>query len=1031
MADLYYQPRATQYQSQYVPMPLDFMQKALESKQAKWDATQLAMDQLSDKEFNALQGEDTKKAQAVKQKIQDFVDASVGRDIGSSEFAREFTTLEREIKNDKDLASVQAAYDKQQELLAMKKKWIMDGKTLESMPEVFYEADRRLKEYIQGKGYKGDVRLYGIEDIRPGVDIQKTTSAWFDGVAKESYTNPTSWGRSAQRMNTEARNLFDAWLSDPSGQQYLRRLDAQNQQWTGSIADMSRVKDETLTYYDPQTDTMKTRVDSQGNPILVSEYDKYQMNKEQKAYDFFRSVAAQKAGVKLEDAKDNQDRDATGQTYSASGGTNFHSSSSEAPVEQVHDQTKMLKDHIAIGDRIKELEAMPNRTTLQDEDLENLKIRKDELYHQNKNAIARVNQAKANYAVETNLVESSGEYNEIKNVKNKTLKEGKHKDELNKDLDYVFTPEETKELYRKINEEIDKEPNARTRARLKNLILEYAREGSFTKDMASLFEVQGFLMDQGFANIPVLGNIMYESEKHLLKATGIGAFEVGDEMGTQKVLDKTNQLDAFYERGSNEWTYNENTSYGEGFGTQVAKGEQSVWRTNMLLQKASGGINSMLEKGLPAEQENELLKKFRDIVLNDPTTIAALKTESEDQARQDDPKRKMISEFENVMNDLIDIKGNLTFEELKDKRTEYDDVAKSVRLDRDLEIKMKNDDGKFTDDYKTTFNETVVQSSVQNAETLYEDETKYLDSVFPPNQVLNRMSVRDMNGMPVTEEYLLNDVFRGKVPESATISIEKTNWDSRFLSRDKDGNFRYNGSLDIVATWTDADGESQEIKQESDAFVFNTAGTVNSDQIKNELIGIKTRSTEAFNQKYDAEIQSATTAQQKISAIEKKISKENENILEISMLTNPSFYRQMSNITKTFDVDGFYKKDADGNIKPTTIPSLNIRRRVKTGEDAQGDSIYDIATDTFKIERIEEGKNAGMFNVVFTTVFNGEVTEKTLPDPYRNPNAAMNILYNYQLEVQEYESLLKLNEQKEAFDAEESVIDVADEFDRN
>ena len=136
-------------------------------------------------------------------------------------------------------------------------------------------------------------------------------------------------------------------------------------------------------------------------------------------------------------------------------------------------------------------------------------------------------------------------------------------------------------------------------------------------------------------------------------------------------------------------------------------------------------------------------------------------------------------------------------------------------------------------------------------------------------------------------------------------------------------------------------------------------------------------------------------------------------------------------MTKTFGVNGFYKEDANGKINPMTIPSLDIRRRVKTGKDAEGNPTYDFATDTFKIERIEEGKNAGMFNVVFTTVFNGEVTEKTLPDPYRSPNAAMNILYNYQLEVQEYESLLSLDEQKEAFDAEESVIDVADEFDRN
>ena len=488
----------------------------------------------------------------------------------------------------------------------MKKKWIMDGKTLESMPEVFYEADRRLKEYIQGKGYKGDVRLYGIEDIRPGVDIQKTTSAWFDGVAKESYTNPSSWGRSAQRMNTEARNLFDAWLSDPSGQQYLRRLDAQNQQWTGS-----RVKDETLTYYDPQTDTMKTRVDSQGNAILVSEYDRYQMEKEQKAYDFFRSMAAQKAGVKLEDTKDSQGKDATGQTYSTSGGTNFNSTSSEAPLEQLHDETKMLKDFVAISDAIKDIEAIPeeDRSTLQNEDLANLKLRKDELYNANKNIIARVNQAKANYAVETNLVESSEEYDEVHNVKNKTLREGKYKDEINEDLNDRFTPEEAAELYRKINEQIDKEPNAVLRSRLKNLVLEYARKNDFRRSMASVFDFQGFIIDQGFANIPVLGNIIYEIEKDILKKTGVAAFEVSDEMGTQKILDKANQLDAFYERDSNEWTYSDNTSYGEGFGTQVTKGEQSVWRTNMLLQKGSEIIDNILEKGLPAEQENELLKK--------------------------------------------------------------------------------------------------------------------------------------------------------------------------------------------------------------------------------------------------------------------------------------------------------------------------------------------------------------------------------------------------------------------------------------
>ena len=1026
MSDIYYQPRRTQYKSQYVPMPLDFMQKALGAKQAKWDATQLAMDELSDKEFKALQGEDTKKAQAVKKKIDDFVDTSIGKDIGSSEFDREFKKIVREIKNDKDLTTVQSAYAQQQELQKMKDDWIAEGKTLESMPEVWYEADRRLKEYTQGKGYLGDVRLLDIGDIRPGVDVRGETSKWFDDLAKESSGQPlgSEWGITFDKLVGSAKSLFDGWLSAPEGQQYLRRYDAQQEQWSGSLANMSRKKEVLL---DAQGNNTK---DQEGNDIMLSEYDRYQMNKKQDAYNFFRNIGEQRVGVKV-NTSDNDTNTGTTFGVGTDGGHNLAGQGFVTPQEQLSDDVEMLRAENDLKRQIKELEEIPeDERTLQDDDnLEKSKELLNDLTHKNNNLRVRNEQTTENFAVENKLVSSKKDYEETRNNNNNVLLNGKHKDEINEDLNRSLTPEEQLEYYNNVVAELDnmlasspasglffnQEKRSEINKRLKNQINQDYEGGK----MASLTGVIDAVENlQTAANYVGLGwwsemgsKVMYEVQKG--KIAEYMATEEND--GKSIVKNKSNLLNAYFD--ADNYTYPENTEM-EYFNKtnpsrQIAKDKESVWATNPILVR-------MKRIGLPENREDG--KDALDIFIK----------KLDDFTNTEDKGLEAIS----AVSSLYDVKGDLSWSELEEKKNEYDQVAKNVRLDRKIyakkykrsaagKIAREGDEGlKHTDEWKDAFNRTVVGTSVDNMETLYAGEKDAMNNWIKPSVILETTNVRDGNGDLMTKAKILAK-YTPQGAKNAQLTLKNTSWDYRYNDRDEDGNFRYKIQLNGTIDYEDDENKRRSSSFTSDPYTLSTANAVDPNKIKRKIVGLKRKQIEEADKQYITRMQAATSNGARLDAIEEKISTENENILEISKLNDPPFYRYMNNITKTFKTGGYYKKDKNNNVIDWTVPQITINRVTNEGTSEESS----LATDTFKIVQTGgEGKERDTYMIEFTSkVGNDEVNDTK--GPFLDYRHALNVIYNYRLESEEAESSAILGADTEDLDSLELFDELSEKVD--
>lgn len=1031
MSDIYYQPRRTQYKSQYVPMPLDFMQKSLQAKQAKWDTTQLALDELSDKEFNALQGEDKKKAKAVQQKIQDFVDESTSKDLGSSEYAREFKNFQRQIKQDKDLKAVQSAYAQQQELEKMKEDWIAEGKTLESMPEVWYEADRRLKEYTQGKGYKGNVRLLDIGDIRPGVDIMANTQKWFDKLAKDTNTtlNGNEWGITLDKVTGSAKNLFNSWLASPEGQQYLRRYDAQQRQWSGSINKMSDKPEVTL---DINGNAIK---DENGDPIMRSEYQKYQLAKRQDAYDFLRNIGAQRIGVKPSNSSltSNQNKTFTDNTQ----GTNIRLDSSTAIPEKANDITNQNNALININERIDILKDISERTDLEDEELVNLENAKEDLKITQDANVARTLQTVPVFAVEQNIVADVNEYNEIKNTAKNTLNDGKYSAEITEDLNSNLTEEEFNDLKDVLEQDLESIPTQELREHAKALIAEEFPDG-FTNSIKGVTNLRNKLTDisEAFPYLFPQNEILDYTEDILLRKS------ISEEMikkqndGKNLVIQKDNKMTAFLERDNSTWTYQEN-SFNKGYettGSENKQGDPSIWQTNPhLIKMREKGIDGI--EALRKAQET-MNNKLLELENYEGSEVAYVGFPSYDGSvkRYDNSGNEIkttkaeldkgINTFKiatNAVNEILDLAGNLSQDEFEEKINEYHTVAQDVRLDKKVD-KKKRVDGKLSDAYKDAFNKTVLQSTTSPGETLYEGETKFLNTVFPPNSILTQATVKDGDGNDVNNEYLKSSIFGEEVPDNAQISVKKTNWNNRYLNRDKNGNFRYTGTFDLEATWLDEDNKPQSMKRTTDnSFVISTAGTIDPNNIKQKLVSLKTNENKNINNQFNQEWNNSQTDLQKVNAINKKVNQENENILEVSMLTDPSFYRKMSNIEKSFNVDAYYKTNKKGKLMPFTIPTININR-VVPGTNGQNT----IAKDTFKINKLTEGKEEGMFQINFTTE---EGERKTVSKgPFKSYKHALNVIYNYKMLSQESDASAQLNKTS-GFVPEEVFTEVSEEVD--
>lgn len=1022
MSDIYYQPRRSQYRSQYVPMPLDFMQKALEAKQAKWNATQEALDELSETEFNALKGEDTKKTQAVKKEIDDFVDASVNRDIGSSEFNRELNQLVRKIKNDKGLQKVTNNYNEVQELLELKEKWIAEDDPNKYAPEVWNEAEKRIEAYTsaEGKGYLGDIDLLGVGDITGGVDIREKTANWFDEVSKDTDVglDPAGWGWSYDRMTSEAEALYSSWLSSVEGRQYLKRYDQKNGYWSGNVAEMSREKN-------------KTVLDADGNPTdkKISEYDEYILDKNRDAYRFFQDVALQKVGQKRLDGsgpvqtKTEFNKDSSGENVKVPGLTT---------AEQVSDYKEGLEDYRNTTAEIRRLEELSTQEDLSDldkEKLENLKNYRQSLKEKSRATYNRIKSVDDQVAVDLGLADNIEDVQKIQAEKENILKNSEYKDELNETLNGQSIANEILEQARnEIRAEIDKLPPGEAHDRLIEYAQEHFHPDSFggelyNSPLTGVFDatevLEWFLpatIGTKLYNYIEGGNadgIAAIANKYILKLDEAADNLIADATSNEEtVRNKSNQMDAFFEK--DDYTYKENTDYREDDKVlenqeTVNQGEKSVWVTNQALMDFQR--SDEYYKWYRAEQgisKEDLLKDLKNKLDAKKRGIGTINYSEEE-----------LQTAYNAVSELYDMKGDLTWNQFENKKNDYHDVSEALYMDDKVKVAKFDENGKWSDSYNETFNKIVPQTEIAGAEVLYKNEKEYLNEMYKPDTILETAIVTDSTGATIDNEKL-REMTTLEIPENAEFKVIGTNWDKRYLNRDKSGNFNYTGTLNVKATWID-DGKPQEYEFTTPGVKINTGNKVDPEGIKSKLISIKANELNNIDAQFKRDMNTAIKQENddlKIQAINRKVRNENENMLEISMLEDPEFYRNMKDVTKTFNANAYYKLNADGTYKHWSIPSVSINRYSPDGN----------IQDNFKIVKIQEGPDRNRFMIDFTSTFDGQRSEEVKEGPFNDYNAALNVIYNYRIEAKKHEAKLKLDKDAESMDAGSTFTDISDEI---
>lgn len=111
MANRFFKPGQSQYQSQFVPekLPLDMMAKGLTAKQGKYDATAAQIQELSNKQ--KIQGygtTHTAEADRINSARDEFVENSYNRDLTSPEFIREYNKFTTDQRDNPKLATIKA-----------------------------------------------------------------------------------------------------------------------------------------------------------------------------------------------------------------------------------------------------------------------------------------------------------------------------------------------------------------------------------------------------------------------------------------------------------------------------------------------------------------------------------------------------------------------------------------------------------------------------------------------------------------------------------------------------------------------------------------------------------------------------------------------------------------------------------------------------------------------------------------------------------------------------------------------------------
>ena len=73
-ADLFYKAKQSGYQSQFIPLPLQALQGALQGRQQTYDKTKALLDTYEDFEIKSLPGDDRTYADSKEKEVRDFID---------------------------------------------------------------------------------------------------------------------------------------------------------------------------------------------------------------------------------------------------------------------------------------------------------------------------------------------------------------------------------------------------------------------------------------------------------------------------------------------------------------------------------------------------------------------------------------------------------------------------------------------------------------------------------------------------------------------------------------------------------------------------------------------------------------------------------------------------------------------------------------------------------------------------------------------------------------------------------------------
>jgi len=233
----FFSPQRGQYLSQFVPeeLPTDLMLGALQQKQKQYDLVDQAIQtELGDWNQRSLAGYDTKYIKEWKQKHENFINESIGKDFTSPEFQRQYRDYMKKFKSDEGLKAVQAAVDKHDAFLLRYNALKQDKDTYAAAEELANEYITRYNKYTaeNGKGFTGDIQL-GDENIKTGNDIDALGKKLYDDIKESGSDNvkkfkdfsykTSSSGVSETTLDKRTLAMLDHFIDGPGGRQLIER----------------------------------------------------------------------------------------------------------------------------------------------------------------------------------------------------------------------------------------------------------------------------------------------------------------------------------------------------------------------------------------------------------------------------------------------------------------------------------------------------------------------------------------------------------------------------------------------------------------------------------------------------------------------------------------------------------------------------------------------------------------------------------------------------------------------------------------